>query len=148
MLVRKYPVCSTVAQIGNRQLPGCSIKKEDPFFGFKPGTWMFSTFRKPPLLLPPAFFLPFLRGFFGGSGACPAKRLLFLGFAFGFALGFFVPAPVGEVLDLHSIRPVILGFRLIFALFKRPSWRRFSADPFILKGAPDHNGSGRTPKPR
>jgi hypothetical protein len=39
-------------------------------------------------------------------------------------------------------------FRLIFALFKRPSWRRFSTDPFIIKGAPDHNGSGRTPKPR
>ena len=39
-------------------------------------------------------------------------------------------------------------FGLIFSKIKRPSWRRFSADPFILKGAPDHNGSGWTPKPR
>ena len=63
-----------------------------PFFGFKPGTRMFSTFRKPALLLPPAFFFfPFLRGFFGGSGPrtgpWPAKRLLFLALAFGFAFG-------------------------------------------------------------
>ena len=66
-----------------------------PLGGFKPGTRIFSTFLSLTLLLPPAFFFPFLRGFFGGSGcrtgACPDNRLLFLA-ALGAALGFFVPA--------------------------------------------------------
>ena len=54
-----------------------------PGGGLSPGTSLFSIFLSPALLLPPTFFfLPFLRGFLGGSGwrtvsaAKPAKRLL------------------------------------------------------------------------
>ena len=56
-----------------------------PDGGLSPGTSLFSIFLSPALLFPPTFFfLPFLRGFLGGSGwrtvsaAKPAKRLLFL----------------------------------------------------------------------
>ena len=58
---------------------------------------MFSILCSSLLLFPPTFFFfPFARGFVGGSGPrtgpCPAKRLLFLGLTFAFAVGFFVPA--------------------------------------------------------
>ena len=53
-----------------------------PDGGLSPGTSLFSIFLSPALLFPPTFFfLPFLRGFLGGSGwrtvsaAKPAERV-------------------------------------------------------------------------